>query len=205
MSTEYFDIVKDKEKMQKHLVFCSSFLLVHEYFLSSWRQGIFFLFTHCKNDFDCNSDIFHTDAIFRKIRYNDFRNLINKGKIEKPVKGLLKDNSQIVQWMCSHGFITKSELDILNKCREQRNIYAHELDQTLKKSITNEEKDLFKSLVDISISASQKWNEKVKGSSPTVKDFFDELADEFDLEHLKFKTNTELFYELTLENLKDII
>jgi hypothetical protein len=107
--------------------------------------------------------------------------------------------------MCSHDFITKSELDILNKCREQRNIYAHELDQTLKKSITNEEKDLFKSLVDISISASQKWNEKVKGSSPTVKDFFDELADEFDLEHLKFKTNTELFYELTLENLKDII
>ena len=205
MSTEYFDIVKDKEKMQKHLVFCSTFLLVHEYFLSSWRQGIFFLFTHCKNDLDSNSEIFHTDAKFRKVRYNDFRNLVYKGQIENPVKGLLKDNSQIVQWMCNHGFITKSEFDILNKCRKQRNIYAHELDQTLKKSITKEEKDLFKSLVDISISASQKWNDKVKGSSLTVKDFFDELTDEYDFERLKFKTNTELFYSLTLEHLKDLI
>lgn len=205
MSNEYFDIVNDKEKMQKHLVFCSTFLLVHEYFISSWKQGIFFLFTHCKNDIDSNSDIFYTDSKFRKIRYEDFEQRVKKEPLEKSVKGLLKDNSQIVRWMLSHGFITESESAILTKCRKQRNIYAHELDQTLKKSITKEEKELFESLVKISISASQKWNNKVKGSSPTVKDFFDELADMYDIERLKFKTNTELFYSLTLANIKDIL
>jgi uncharacterized protein YutE (UPF0331/DUF86 family) len=205
MSSDYFNIVKDKEKMQKHLVFFSSFILVHEYFISSWSQGIYFLFTHCKDDLDSNSNIFHTDANFRKIRYEDFRNRLKKSQLDKSTKGLIKNNSQIVQWMCDHEFITSSELDILNRCREQRNIYAHEIDQSLKKTISKEERDLFKSLVEISINASQKWNDKVKSTTPTVKDFFDELADEYNFEHLKFKTNTELFYSLTLANIKDFI
>lgn len=205
MSNEYFDIVNDKERMQKHLIFCSAFLLVHEYFISSWKQGIFFLFTHCKNDIDSNSDIFHTDCKYRKIRYEDFKRRLKLEPLEKSVKGLLNDNSKIVQWMKDHGFITESESSILNKCRKQRNIYAHELDQTLKKSVTNEEKELFESLVSISINASRKWNDKIKGSSPNVKDFFDELSDFYNIERPNFKTYTELFYSLTLANLKDSI
>ena len=177
----------------------------NEYFISSWKQGIFFLFTHCKNDIDSNSDIFHTNDKFRKIRYEEFEQRIKQEPLEKLVKGLLKDNSQLVQWMVGHGFITESESDILKKCRKQRNIYAHELDQTLKKSITKEEKELFESLVAISINASQKWSDKVKGSSPRVKDFFGELADMYNIERPKFKTNTELFYSLTLANIKDSI
>ena len=205
MSNEYLDIVKDKEKLQKHLIFCSAFLLVHEYFISSWKQGIFFLYTHCKNDIDSNSDIFHTDAHFKKIRYNKFQENIKNASLEKSVKDILKSNSRIVQWMLSHEFITVSEAETLKKCRDQRNIYAHELDQTLKESITKEEKELFDSLVSMSINASHKWNDKVRGSSPNIKNFFDELADYYGIERLKFKTNTELFYSLTLENIKDII
>ncbi len=205
MSTDYFDIIKDKEKMQKHLVFCSAFILVHEYFISSWKQGVFFLFTHCKNDIDSNSEIYHTDAKFKKIRYEDFEQRLKQATLEKSIKGLIRDNSKLVQWMFDHGFITQLESDKLKECREQRNIYAHELDQTLKKSITQKEKELFDSLVVISINASQRWSDKVKGSSPNVKDFLDELADMYSIERLKFKTNTELFYSLTLANIKDSI
>ena len=81
MKSDFPDIVKNKEKIHRHLLFCSTFLLIYEYFVSSWKQGIFFLYTHCKTDIDTNSDIFYTDIKFIKIGYEAFEKLKKDNKI----------------------------------------------------------------------------------------------------------------------------
>lgn len=107
--------------------------------------------------------------------------------------------------MLEYGFIDSSECEILEKCHLQRNVYAHDLDQTFKTSITQEEKDLLQSLVIIAEKASQKWNDKVKGSTLSIGDAMKEIAEEYGLETPTFQTNTGRFLSFVLEHLKDIV
>lgn len=208
-------IINDKIKIQNHLSFCSSFLLVYEYFISSWKQGVFFLFKNCKKDIDNNSDIFHTDVKFRRISYDDFKNLKNSEKaitdeIKKCYKRLQQkynsDDSELMFfWLLDNGFISLSERDTLEKCRKQRNIFAHEIERTLNSPISQSEKDLLQSLISIAKELSLRWNDKVKSSTISVKDYVDEIAKEYGFEPPKFETNTIKFYSLVLQNINDII
>ncbi len=215
MKSDFYDIVKNKEKIQGHLMFCSTFLLVYEYFVSSWKQGVFFLYTHCKTDIDINSNIFHTDMVFRKIRYEAFEDLKkNQKSTEQTIRQdydnlKAKYNNGVKQlmflWMFEHGFITEQDMKTLENCHIQRNVYAHEIDQSLKKVITPEEKELLKSLVEIAIKASHTWNGKVKSSTPSIGDFLKDIAEEYNLDAPAFPTNTERFLSLVLDNIKEDI
>lgn len=213
MNTDFFDIVNDKERMHKHILFCGTFILVYEYFISSWKQGVFFLYTHCQTDINNNSDTYHTDIQFKKIQHYAFEQ--QKEKLKQISKRINKDYQELrakygyegelmFLWMREHGFITDKEQEILEACRSRRHSYAHDLDQTLKASITQKEKYLLKSLVNIAENASQKWNDKVKGSTLSVRDAIIEIAKESGLETPVFQTNTGKFLSLVLEHLKDI-
>lgn len=215
MKSDYYDIVKNKEKIRKHLVFCSTFLLVYEYFVSSWKQGVFFLYTYCKKDIDTNSNVFHTDMVFRKIRFEAFEDLKkNQKSTRKTIKQdydnlETKYNNGVKQlmflWMFEHGFITEQDMKTLENCHIQRNVYAHEIDQSLKNDIIQKEKDLLKSLIEIAIKVSYKWNDIVKRSTPSIGAFLKEVAEDNNLDASAFPTNTERFLSLVLENIKEDI
>lgn len=213
MKNDFFNIVGDKDKIQSHILFCGTFILVYEYFISSWEQGILFLYLHCKSDIDAKLNVFHTDERFIKSKYSDFNDLQHKNKVinqsmEKAFDCLKKKSEKkchpIFLWMLEYGFIDSSECETIEECHVLRNIYAHDLDQTLKASITQKEKDLLKSLVNIAENASQKWNDKVKGSTLSVRDAIIGMAEESGLEIPVFQTNTGKFLSIVLEHLKDI-
>lgn len=215
MNSDYSDIVNDPQKIRKHFIFCSTFILVYEYFISSWKQGIYFLYTYCKSDIESKSLLFHTDMHFTKIRYEAFEELKKKNKelteiIKNDYHNLASNNEHKVKqymflWLYVYGFITESELETLEKCRVQRNIYAHEIDQSLKKMISQREKNLLNELIAIAVSASRKWTDKVKSTVPSLPEALRIIAEENNIEPPAFQTNTERFLSLTLENIKDYI
>ena len=108
-------------------------------------------------------------------------------------------------WMVDFKLIEREDFDILVKCYDKRNEYAHNIAGCLNQFVTNEEKNLLKSLISISNKAAKQWILEVElpTSAPEeLNNFIDENGKYNEPDVI---SGTQLFYSLVLENLKDII
>lgn len=218
MSTEYFDIINDRDRLHNHLLFCSSFILIYDNFLSTWEQGVYFLYSNCKNSIINGDETHFAHLPFVRAKWEQFEEYKKNNEplkcfIECEYKQLkkkynVKKGNPMFLWMHEHHFVDRMDISILERCRIQRNIYAHDLDNTLKHEITQEEKDLLKSLIDISERASQNWVYRVTIPSNKEKqhlvDYVDSAGNKIDPKPENLLTGTSIFYSLVLSNLDNI-
>ena len=218
MSTKFFDNITDRDKLHNHLLFCSSFILVDDNFISTWEQCVYYLYDNCKNSIINGDETHITQKPFMRVQWEEFEKYKKNNEhlkcfIECEYKQLkkkhnVKSGNPMFLWMHEHLFIESLDISILEKCRLQRNTYAHDLDNTLKHEITQAEKDLLKSLIDISERASQKWVYRVTIPSNKAKqhlvDFVDSAGNKIELKPENLLTGTSIFYSLVLSNLDNI-
>lgn len=218
MERDFFDKVNDKELLQNHLAFCGAFIMAYDNFVSTWEQGIYFLYENCKTAIINGDDKFNVSKTFVRVEWQKFedykKNNDLKCFIECEYKSLkrkynAKTGNPMFLWMSEHQFIEPKDVCILEKSRVCRNTYAHNLDNTLKHRITQDEKDLLKSLIDISERASQMWVYKVAipshSNNQHLIEYFDSDGNKIEPRPENLLTGTSIFYSLVLSNLDNIL
>lgn len=222
MASELYDIVSDRNKLEKQLLFYSSFLLVFENMISVWKQGICFLYLQDIDAINNNSKVFITKTRFvlscRDSFFNQFRKSITpeikkrlNNEVYRTKNGRNKQRPEplsILRWMLRKEFICLDDYKILYKCHSKRNSYAHEIDHCLRASISVEDKQLLRDMINISERASQNWVYRV--TIPSNKDkqhlveHFDSAGNKIEPKPENLLTGTSIFYSLVLSNLEDI-
>lgn len=218
MKNDFFDIVNDKELLQNHLAFCGAFIMAYDNFVTTWEQGVYFLYDNCKTAVINGDDKFNIGKSFVRVDWGKFedykQNNDLKCFIECEYKSLkrkykVKKGNPLFLWMSEHKFIESADVCILEECRSYRNTYAHNLDNTLKQRISLDDKNLLKSLIAISERASQMWVYKVTiPSHPNnqhLVDYYDADGNKVEPKPENLLTGTNLFYSLVLSNLDNIL
>ena len=106
------------------------------------------------------------------------------------------------RWMADKHFIDENDYIVLDKCYSKRNDYAHGILNCLKWFVTEEEKDLLLSLLEISKKASRNWVYEVE--LPSSPDFEPKQFEDGNYNSPDIITGTELLFSLVFENLKDL-
>lgn len=213
MNTVFFDIVVDKEKIQKELIFYSLFLLVFENFVSFWKETTRTFFS---NGFAIDDETGkQIDFVKQKIVDGKFLNVRDKDKeteynnlvFHRTKDGIkLKQKLSLFDWLVELQFINEEDYTILEKCYHQRNEYAHSIAECLHRYVSKEEKELLKSLIKISEKAARNWISEVEiPTSPpeTLADLMDEDGNYCPPDEIF--SGTQIFHTLVLHNLKDIL
>ena len=212
MNTDFLDIVGDRIKLQKELVFYSLFLMVFENFVSHWKETTRSFFS---NGFAIDDqtgeqiDFVKRIVVDGKIRYikdkekeNDYNN-----KVFHRVKKNGKNNPKLslFKWMADSQFIDAEDYGILDKCYSKRNDYAHSIAKCLSHYVSQEEKELLKSLIAISEKAAKNWILEVElpTSPPEELTAFVDEEDNYNPPE-DVISGTRIFHSLVLNNLKDI-
>lgn len=222
MASELYNNISDTNKLEKQFLFYSSFLLVFENLVSVWKQGICFLYLQDLEAVNNDSDEFITQTRFvltcRDTFFNQFRKFITpeiKKRLNNEVyKTKNSRNKQrpeplsIFRWMLRKGFICLNDYKILYKCHSKRNSYAHEIDRCLRTSISEEDKQLLRDMINISERASQKWVYRVtipsNKENQHLVDYVDSAGNKIDPKPEDLLTGTSIFYSLVLSNLETI-
>lgn len=212
MNTDFFDIITNKEKIQKELIFYSLFLMVFENFVHHWKDTIRSFFSNgYAIDDETGEDIFFLKSVQRngKILYikDKEREKVFNNKIFHLVKTGNNYNPKLsmFRWMANSQFIDDKDYETLKQCYEKRNEYAHDIAGCLNRFVTKEEKRLLKSLITISEKAAKNWilEIEIPTSPPEHLDFL--LDDEGNYNPPDdVISGTQMFYSLVLANLKDI-
>ena len=211
MNTDFLDIVTNKEKIQKELIFYSLFLMVFENFVSHWKETIRSFYSTGFAKDEQTGDYYD----FVKTKWVDgechtSRDTEKKKQFNQEVFHRVKKNGKnnpklsMFRWMADNHFIDENDYIVLDKCYSKRNDYAHGILNCLERFVTKEEKDLLLSLLEISKKASRNWVYEVElPSSPDfeLKQFEDEKGNYNSPDIL---TGTELLFSLVFENLKDL-
>ncbi len=214
MKSDFIDIVTDKEKIQKELIFYSLFLMVFENFVSFWMEQSRSFYA---NDFSWDEKRQKLISKFSKRITKDGKMSFVPDKeaekkyinevlhLEKNKDGNWNPKLSLFRWMVGFGLVEESNFDILAKCYDKRNTYGHEIASCLERYVTKEEKKLLKDLIDIAKEASRQWILLVE--IPTNPDYkYDDFIDEDGIYHEpEIFSGFDMFYSLVLTNLKDII
>ena len=212
MNSDFLDIVGDRDKLQKELVFYSLFLMVFENFVSHWKETTRSFFS---NGF-ATDDQTGEQIDFVKQIIVDGRILFVKDKekekdYNKRVFQLVKRNGKncpklsLFKWLANSQFIDEEDFDILEECYSKRNDYAHSIGKCLSHYVTQEEKTLLKSLIKISEKAAKNWIYEVELPTSPPEDlaaFVDEEGNYNPPEDVI--SGTQVFHSLVLNNIKDI-
>ena len=162
MNTDFFDIVANKEKIHKELIFYSLFLMVFENFVHHWKETIRSFYSNglAKDEqtgecYDFIKETWIDGACHTskdKKKENDFEQ-----KVFQRVKKNGKNSPKLsmFRWMTDFQLIDDEDYTILEKCYNKRNEYAHEIAGCLNRYVTKEEKKLLKSLIAISEKATK--------------------------------------------------
>ena len=212
MNSDFLDIVADRSKLQKELVFYSLFLMVFENFVSHWKETARSFFS---NGFAIDDqtgeqiDFVKRILVDGKVLY--VKDKKREDEFNKMVFHRIKRNGRnnpklsLFKWMADSQFIDAEDFAILEKCYSKRNDYAHSIAKCLNHYVTQEEKDLLKSLIAISEKAAKKWILEIEilASPP---EYLDILLDEEGNYNSPDDviSGTQMFYSLVLANLKDI-
>lgn len=212
MNTDFLDIVGDKNKLQKELVFYSLFLMVFENFVSHWKETARSFFSNgFAIDYQTGEQIDFVKRIIvdGKVRYVRDRTRENEfnERVFRRIKRNGKNNPKLslFKWLADSQFIDAEDFDLLEKCYSKRNEYAHNIAKCLSHYVGQEEKDLFKSLIAISEKAAKKWILEVELPTSPPEDlaaFVDEEGNYNPPEDVI--SGTKIFHSLVLNNLKDI-
>ena len=213
MDSGFLDIITNKEKLQKELVFYSLFLMVFENFVSHWMEQVRSFYANSyswdesKNKLLCSfvkpitkeGEVrFVPDKDAEKKYINDVLHL------EKNKDGNWNPKLSLFRWMVGFGLIEESDFETLSKCYDKRNVYGHEIASCLEKLVPVEDKQLLMNLIDIAKEASKKWILMVE--IPTNPDMVNEyfLDDNGEYKEPDVISGFDMFYTLVLANLKDI-
>jgi len=212
VNSDFIDIVTDKDKLQKELVFYSLFLMAFENLVSHWKETIRSFYS---NGFamDAQTGEYYD---FVKTRWVDGECITTRDKdrekqFNQEVFQLVKINGKnnpklsMFRWMTNNNFIDENDYLILDKCYSKRNEYAHGINKCLERLVTREEKELLLSLIEISKKASKNWVYEVE--LPTSSDFElkDFLDDEGNYKQPEVYTGMDLFYALIINSLEEVI
>lgn len=212
MNTDLLDIVCDKNKLQKELIFYSLFLMVFENFVSNWIDLTRSFFSNGFAIDDITGE--HIDFIKRKVKdgkvlfvKDNQREREYNTQVFHRVKRNGKNNPKLslFQWMVDSNLINLEDFVILDKCYSKRNEYAHNISKCLNHYVSKEEKDLLKSLIAISEKAAKNWILEFELPTSTPKDLAIFIDDEGNYNPPdEVISGTQLFYSLVLNNLNDI-
>lgn len=212
MNTDFLDIVGNKDKLQKELVFYSLFLMVFENFVSHWKETARSFFS---NGFAIDDqtgeqiDFVKRILVDGKVLY--VKDKKKENEFNKMVFQRVKRNGRnnpklsLFKWLADSQFIDADDFDILDKCYSKRNDYAHSIAKCLNHYVSQEERDLLKSLIAISEKAAKNWILEVELPTSPPEDlaaFFDDEGNYNPPEDVI--SGTQLFHSLVLNNLKDI-
>lgn len=211
MDSDFFDIITNKEKLQKELVFYSLFLMVFENFVSHWKDTIRSFYSNGFAKDEQTGEYYD----FVKTKWVDGECITTRDKekeqeFNKEVFQLVKKNGKnnpklsMFRWMTNNHFIDEEDYKILERCYDKRNEYAHGIANCLNRFVTQEEKELLKSLMRTNEKASKNWVYEVElptTPSEELEKFYDENGDYIQPDVV---TGTELFYSLVLDSLKDV-
>lgn len=213
MDSDFFEIVTNKEKIQKELIFYSLFLMVFENFVSFWMEQSRSFYA---NDFSWDEEKRKTICKFSKsvTKNGETRFVPDKDSEKKyidEVLHIIKDKGgnwnpklSLFRWIVELGLIEESDYIILKRCYELRNTYGHEIASCLEKYVTKEEKQALQKLIDIAKKANRNWILKVEiPTNPGFKysDFLDEAGN---YKEPEVYSGFDLFYSLVLMNLKEV-
>lgn len=212
MNTDFFDIVGDKNKLQKELVFYSLFLMVFENFVSHWKDTARSFFSNgFAIDDQTGEQIYFVKRklvngkvlyVKDKTREKEFNEKVFH-RVKK--KGNNNPKLSLFKWMADYHLIDEKDFDILDRCYSKRNEYAHGIAKCLSYYVTQDEKDLLKSLIAISEKAAKNWILEVElPTSPPdeLAAFVDEEGNYNPPEDVI--SGTKIFHSLVLNNLKEI-
>lgn len=214
MDSDFFDIVTNREKIRKELIFYSLFLMVFENFVSYWMDQV--------RSFYANS--FSWDEDRKTLICNFVKPCTKNGKMEfvpdkdkerefndevfhlvKKKDGNWNPKLSLFRWMVNFGLIEEKDFQTLSRCYDKRNIYGHEIASCLEKVVPLEDKQLLKDLIKIAKKASRQWILNVEiPTNPDIENesLFDENG-EYKEPHVI--SGFDMFYTLVLTNLKDIL
>lgn len=212
MNTDFLDIVGDRDKLQKELIFYSLFLMVFENFVSHWKETIRSFYSNgFAIDDNTGKQIDFVKRIVKNGKVLYVRDKDKEDSFTKTVFHRVKRNGKnnpklsMFQWMADSQFIDENDFSILEKCYEKRNEYAHDIASCLNRFVTKEEKSLLQSLIAISEKAAKKWIYEVELPTTPPEDlaaFMDEEGNYNPPEDVI--PGIQIFYSLVLENIKDI-
>lgn len=211
MNTDFLDIIGDKDKLQKELIFYSLFLMVFENFVSHWKETIRSFYSNGFAKDEQTGEYYD----FVKVRWIGRECHTSKDKekekqFNQEVFQRVKRNGKnspklsMFRWMTDNHFVDEEDYSVLENCYNKRNEYAHGIDSCLERYVTKGEKVLLKSLIEISKKASKNWvyNIELPTSPETELEKF--VDDKGNYCPPEVYTGTELFYTLVLSNLNDI-
>lgn len=147
MSTDFINIVSDKDRLQKELIFYSLFLMVFENFVSHWKETIRSFYSNGMAIDEQTGKYYD----FVKVKWHDGQCFTTKDKdkeqqFNRTVFQRIKRNGNnnpklsMFDWMVDFKLIEREDFDILVKCYDKRNEYAHNIAGCLNQFVTNEEK-----------------------------------------------------------------
>ena len=212
MNTDFFDIVCDKEKIRKELVFYSLFLMVFENFVAHWKETTRSFFSNGFATDDQTGE--HIDFVKRivvdgKIQYVKDKDAENNyiKQVYHRVRRDGKNNPKLslFKWLADCNFIDDEDYETLDKCYSKRNEYAHSISRCLEHYVSREEKDLLLSLISISEKAAKNWIREVEIPTNTPEElaaFIDEDGN-YNLPE-DIIPGIQIVNSLVLSNLKDI-
>ena len=214
MDSDFLEIVSNKEKIQKELVFYSLFLMVFENFVSFWMEQSRSFYA---NDFSWDEENKKLICKFskREVENGEIRFVADKEAEKKYIDEVLhtikykngnwNPKMSLFRWMVAFGLIEENDYSILEKCYELRNTYGHEIASCIERYVTKEEKQSLKMLIEIAKKASRNWILMVEiPANPDYK-YSDFLDDKGNYKEPEIYSGFDLFYSLVLMNLKEII
>lgn len=162
MNTDFLDIVTNREKIQKELIFYSLFLMVFENFVHHWKETIRSFFSNGFAKDEQTGEYYDfvkvtwIDGVCHTSRDKEKEKDFNR-RVYQRVKKNGKNNPKLsmFRWMADSLFIDDEDYTILEKCYDRRNEYAHDIAGCLNRFVTKEEKGLLKSLIAISVKATK--------------------------------------------------
>lgn len=213
MNTDFIDIVTNKDKIQKELIFYSLFLMVFENFVNHWKETIRSFYSNAFAKDEHTGEYYDfvkvtwIDGVWHTSRDKKKEQEFNKEVFQR-VKKNEKNNPKLsmFRWMTDSQFIDEEDYAILEKCYDKRNKYAHDIAGCLDRFVTKEEKELLKSLIVISEKAAKNWILEIEIPTSSSEDLDTLLDDEGNYNPPDdVISGTQMFYSLVLANLKDIL
>ena len=211
MNTDFLNIISDKDKLKKELIFYSLFLMTFENFVSFWNETLRFFYSKSFATDDETGEILD----FAKVEWIAGERHISRDKDQEKkfsnavLQGVKREGKNypklsMFQWLVKNGIIDNLDYSILEKCHDKRNEYAHNIINCLERFVSKEEKDLLLSLITVSKKASKNWFYEVElPTSPEIElnKFVDEKGN---FNPPEIITGTDVLYSLIVSNLEDI-
>lgn len=213
MDSDFLDIVLDENRLKKELLFYSLFLMVFENFVSNWKETITFFYSNGFATDETTEEPFYFVKTINKdgnmifVKDKQAEKDFNK-KVFQLVKSTNGNNNpklSMFKWMANNSIIDDDDYELLSKCYDKRNEYAHGIAQCLERYVTTEEKELLKSLMQIGEKASKNWFYEIElPTSPyeELEKYIDENGNYNPPEDVV--TGTSVLYTLLRANLNDI-